>query len=250
VERIVYEGTSSKSRRLAPREIENDSLGIDQPDRTLYPNTLLRSFKLKRTLLLSILAVIPAALMPLSASSQILPHPKSAAEGDEPTYKYKVYAGYAYTSLNQVNLSRSGLQGVDLAVTRDFGKYFGLTADGAFYNYALSSPEVTNSTLKPSVDMVLFGPELHANLYSKTSGFFHGLLGGEHVGGTSQTPNISFAGGVGGGLEYQLTSRFSMRASGDVILQSFSVVGNSPALGYSPHKTRNARATVGVAYHF
>ncbi|MGA9673010.1 MAG: hypothetical protein WBQ94_27670 [Terracidiphilus sp.] len=205
---------------------------------------------MKRTLLLSILAVIPAALTPLSASSQILPHPKAASQGDEPTYKYRVYAGYAYTALNQVTQSRSGLQGVEAAVSRDFGRYFALTADGSFYKYAFSSPEITNSTLKPSVDMVLFGPELHANLYSKTNGFFHGLLGGEHVGGTSQTPNISFAGGVGGGLEYQLSPRLSVRASGDVILQSFSVVGNSAALGYSPHETRSARATVGVAYHF
>src|ERR1700722_7470840 len=97
------------------------------------PSTLLRSFKLKRMLLLSILAMIPAALLPLAASSQILPHPKKVAEGDEPNYKYEVYGGYAYTGINQVNLSRSGLQGVDLSVTRNFGRYFGLTADGAYY---------------------------------------------------------------------------------------------------------------------
>ena len=57
-------------------------------------------------------------------------------------------------------------------------------------------------------------------------------------------------GGVGGGLEYKLTSRISARASGDVILQSFSVTGNSAQLGYSPHETRNARATIGAVYHF
>jgi len=205
---------------------------------------------LKRMLLLSILAMIPAALLPLAASSQILPHPKKAAEGDEPNYKYEVYGGYAYTSINQVNLSRSGLQGADVSITRNFGRYFGLTADGAFYKYAFAHPVVTNSTITPSVDTVLFGPVLHASLYEKTSGFVRVLLGGEHVGGTSQTPNISFAGGVGGGLDYQLKPRISVRASGDVILQSFSVTGNSAALGYSPHETRNGRATVGVVYHF
>ena len=205
---------------------------------------------MKRTFLILILAAIPAVVMPLAASSQILPGHKSAAEGDETVYKNEVYAGYAYTSINQVNLSRSGLQGGEVAVTRDFGKYFGVTADGSFYKYAFANPEVTNSTLKPSVDMVLFGPELHAVLYEKTIGFVHALLGGEHVGGTGQTPNISFAGGVGGGLEYKLTSRISARASGDVILQSFSVTGNSAQLGYSPHETRNARATIGAVYHF
>jgi hypothetical protein len=213
-------------------------------------STIFEEFKLKRTFLSLLLAAIPALLLPLAASSQILPGHKSAAEGDETVYKTEVYAGYAYTGLNQVNLSRSGLSGVDLSVTRDFGKYFGVTADGAFYKYPFATPEVTNSTLTPSVDMVLFGPELHAQLYEKATGFIHGLLGGEHVGGTGQTPNISFAGGVGGGLDYKLTSRISARAAGDVILQSFSVTGNSPLLGYSPHRTRNARATIGVVYHF
>ena len=205
---------------------------------------------MKRTSLILILAVVSAVLMPLAASSQIIPGRKAAAEGDETVYKNEVYGGYAYTSLNQVNLSRSGLQGGELSYTRDFGRYFGLTADGAFYKYPFANPEVTNSTLTPSVDMVLFGPELHAVLYEKTTGFFHALLGGEHVGGTGQTPNISFAGGVGGGVEYKLLSRISVRASGDVILQSFSVTGNSAALGYSPHRSENARATIGVAYHF
>jgi hypothetical protein len=201
VERIVYEGTSFKSRWLPPWANENESKGEEskgsgQPDRTRsnrtrFYGTLLRSFKLKRMLLLSI-----------------------------------------------------------LAITRNFGRYFGLTADGAFYKYPFAHPEVTNSTITPSVDTVLFGPVLHANLYSKTSGFVRALLGGEHVGGTNQTPNISFAGGVGGGLDYQLKPRISLRASGDVILQSFSVTGNSAALGYSPHETRNGRATVGVVYHF
>jgi hypothetical protein len=205
---------------------------------------------LKRTFLISILAVVPAMLLPLAASSQILSGHKSAAEGDETVYKNEVYGGYAYTSLNQVNLSRSGLQGAELSYTRNFGKYFGVTGDGSFYKYPFAHPEVTNSTLTPSVDMVLFGPELHANLYEKTNGFIHGLMGGEHVGGTSQTPNISFAGGVGGGLDYKLTSRISVRAAGDIILQSFSVTGNSAALGYSPNKSRNARATLGAVYHF
>lgn len=205
---------------------------------------------MKRTFLISSLAVVSAVIMPLAASSQILPGHRSAAEGDEPVYKNEVYGGYAYTSLNQVNLSRSGLQGAELSYTRDFRKYLGITADGAFYKYAFTSPEVTNTTLTPEVDMVLFGPELHAELYSRVDGFVHLLLGGEHVGGTGQTPNISFAGGGGGGLDYKLTSRISVRAAGDVILQSFTVTGNSAQLGYSPHETRNARAGIGVVYKF
>jgi hypothetical protein len=201
------------------------------------------SFKLKRTFLLSILALVSAATMPLASTAQ-------TNDQATRTFKYSVYAGYAYTSLNQVNQSRYGLQGVNVSVTRDFGRYFGVTAEGDYYSKPFGSPEVVGSTVKPNVSSVLLGPVIHANIYGKFDGFFHGLLGGEHTGGLQQTPNISFAGGFGGGLDYAFTPRFSARASGDLIGASFSLTGNSSELGYSPHKTWDSRATIGVVYHF
>jgi len=206
---------------------------------------------LKRMFLFSILAVVSAALLPLAATSQSSPSAGSnASDQAEKTYKYEVYAGYAYTSLNQVNQSRYGLQGVNVSVTRDFGRYFGVTAEGDFYNKSFGSPEVIGSTIEPTVTSVLFGPVLHANIYGHFGGFVHGLLGGEHTGGEKQTPNISFAGGFGGGMEYSFTNRFSLRTSGDIIGASFSLTGNSPQLGYSPHRTWDSRATIGVVYRF
>jgi len=196
---------------------------------------------LKRKLLFSILALVPATFLPLAATGQVSP-----TERPEPSYKYEVFAGYGYTSLNQVNQSRSGLQGVEASVTRDWGKYFGLTADGAYYKYPLKS----GNPGTPSVDAVLFGPVIHAPLYGRISAFVRVLIGGEHSGGESQTPNISFAGGFGGGMEYSLGKRLSLRASGDDILSSFSLIGNTKALGYSPHERANGRASFGVVYRF
>jgi hypothetical protein len=201
---------------------------------------------LKRKWLVSILAVVPAALMPLAATGQIAPDRGTRPDRPEPTYKYQVYAGFGYTSLNQVNQSRYGLEGVNIAVTRNWGRFFGLTADGGFYSHSVAS----GNPGKPSVDMVLFGPELHAPLYDRLNIFARALLGGEHTGGESQTPKVSFAGGAGVGLEYVLTQRFVLRLSGDDIASSFSVTGNSPALGNSPHLRRNSRASFGVAYRF
>ena len=208
---------------------------------------------MKRTFLLSILAMIPAALMPLAATSQVAPTRAAAsADRDDTSYKYTAFAGYAYTSLNQLNQSRSGLQGVEFTLTRNFGKYFGITADGAYYDVALKSgnPCPTSSTCTPSVTAVMAGPEFHGYLYARTSGFVHVLLGGEHTGGEQMTPNISFAGGAGGGLEYQWTKHIAIRAAGDDIASSFSLSGNSTQLGYSPHRTRSSRATFGIAYKF
>lgn len=202
---------------------------------------------MKRTFLFSILAAIPAVLMSVAATGQVASAPRSGpADEAEPSYKYEVFAGYGYTSLNQVNLSRSGLQGGEVSFTRDWGKYFGLMGDGAYYKY----PIVSGNPGDPSVDSLLFGPVFHAQLFGKYSAFVRGLMGGEHSGGESQTPNISFAGGFGGGMEYRLSPRLSLRASGDEIGASFSLTGNSAAKGYSPHRTWNPRAAFGVVYRF
>jgi len=209
------------------------------------------SFKLKRTFLLSILAVVSATLLPLAAIGQVAPTGRShASDQGEHTFKYEVYGGYAYTSLNQVNQSRYGLSGFNVSVTRDWGRYFGITAEGDYYRFPISTPVVTGSTAKPTVESVLLGPVIHANIYGKFGGFAHVLLGGEHTAGEHQTPNISFAGGPGGGLEYTLSPRLSVRASGDLIGASFSLTGNTAELANSPHRTWDSRASIGVVYKF
>jgi hypothetical protein len=200
---------------------------------------------LKSKFLLSVLALVSAGFMPLAATSQIAPDRGAApAERAEPSFKYEIYAGYGYTSINQVNQSRHGLQGVNVSVTRDFGKYFGITADGAFYQYPLG----TGNPTKPTVDYFLAGPVLHANLYGKTDVFVHVLLGGAHLGNVSAVPNISFASGMGGGVDYLLSKHLSLRAAGDDIESAF--VEDPNHLGYSAHDHWNARATFGVVYKF
>jgi hypothetical protein len=193
-----------------------------------------------------ILAGVSAAWMPLAASAQIAPDRGARPERTEPSYKYEVYAGFGYTSLNQVNQSRYGLEGVEISATRDFGRFFGVEANGGFYPRSVASGNPGN----PSVSMILGGPVLHANIYGKVNGFFRVLLGGEHTGGEGETPSVSFAGGLGGGLEYQWSPRIVIRVSGDDIASSFSVTNNTPQLGYSPHERWNSRASVGVAYRF
>lgn len=200
---------------------------------------------LKRKLFLSVLALIPALLMAPALKAQIAPDRGTPVE-HPPVSKYTAYAGFGYTSLNQVNQSRYGLVGFNLDVSRNLGRFFSIAADGAYYGWALRS----GNPGKPTVSQVLFGPELHAPLYGPINGFVRGWLGGVHTGGTGQTPNISFAGGPGGGLEWVLNPRWTVRASGDYIGSAFSVTNNTPQLGYSPHTRFNARAGVGAVYHF
>ena len=223
----------ARSRGRALHAVEQSQHGIEE------------SLKLKSKLLLSILAVLPAALMPLAASCQIRPEkPPSAPTG--PTYKYEVFAGWGYTSINQINQSRSGLQGVSLSLTRDWGKYFGIAAEGGHYAWAVST---SNSVVgKPTVDMYLVGPALHAPLYGNVGILVHGLLGAVHTGGVSIRPGESFAGGLGMGLEYTMSRHLALRLYGDDIGSDFTIVPY--AVGDSPHIRWNARASFGVAYRF
>ncbi len=73
----------------------------------------------------------------MTAAAQAVPEagPPTATQ-----LKYSVYGGFAYTSLNQVNLSRYGLMGGEVKVTRDFGKYFGLMVNGSYYNHPPATP--------------------------------------------------------------------------------------------------------------
>jgi hypothetical protein len=226
--------------------------------------------------LFAILAIVSAAIMPLAATSQLIHsrHAEKATEKPVASQKYEIFAGYSYSSMNQVTLSRYGLQGINVSVTRDWGRFFGLTADGVFYKYPLGHPAIQNSgSLKPWVDGVLVGPVLHAPLFGRYDGFFRVLLGAEHTGFTgspavssSAYPNISFAGGVGAGLDYKLSNHFSLRAAGDDIESSFvgPIYLANPPTGYptppvgtcttnsgcSPHKHRSSRAEFGVVYKF
>ncbi len=204
------------------------------------------SFKLMRKLLLSILAVLPAALMPLAANCQIRPEKPPAAPPTGPVYKYEGFVGWGYTSINQVSLSRSGLQGVTAGITRDWGKYFGLTAEGGHYGWAVTASNAAIGS--PTVDMILGGPEFHAQLYERTSMFAHGLLGAVHTGGVKIAPTVSFAGGIGMGMDYNLSPRVALRLYGDDIGSDFTITPYQS--GYSPHIRWNAHAAFGVVYKF
>jgi len=217
--------------------------------KTLYRTILRNSFQLA-------LAVAAAFLFfPMQANCQVSSPEGQSAVQSAP--KYELYAGWGYTSLNQVNQSRYGLMGADLSATRDWGKYFGLALMGKYYKPALSfgggGGGVNNNVGNPgdpSIYEILAGPEFHADIYDRLGGFVHAMMGTEHTGGEQMSPNLSFAGGFGGGMYYKLNDRWAVRVSGDRVGASFSLRNNSPVLGYSPHRTWNASATVGIVYRF
>ncbi len=206
------------------------------------------SFKLKRMLALSILAVL--ALLPIAAGGQAVPDTSAGPAGQVSTYKYEVFAGMNYTSLNQVNLSRYGLIGGKFGVMRDWSKYFGLAGTFDYDRYAARSSSPGNPG-DPSVYAFLLAPELHGeNLIGNFGVVLFGELGGEHTGGENMTPSISFAGGFGGGALYSINNHWGLRLTGDRLAGSFSLSNNTPQLQYSTHKTWNPRFSFGAVYKF
>jgi hypothetical protein len=202
------------------------------------------NYPLKRKCLVWLFAVT-AACLTMTASAQVSLENKTPAAN--PNFqKYSVFAGFGYTSLNQVNQSRFGLIGGNVDLSRNWGRFFALTIDGGFYPTSYASGNPGN----PSVSMILGGPELHGTLFENWMVYFRGMMGGEHTGGESITPSVSFAGGIGGGVQHDMGPHWAVRAGGDDIGSSFSLANNSPQLGYSPHRRWNARAHIGVAYRF
>jgi opacity protein-like surface antigen len=196
-----------------------------------------------------LMAVTGAGLISIPAAGQVNPEAAPSSDQGSPSFKYTGYAGFAYTSLNQVNQSRYGLIGAKFSLTRNWGRYFGLSGIIDYYKPPLSNASPGNPG-DPSVYTFMLAPEVHANLYEKLSGLFFGEVGGEHTGGEEIQPGISFAGGFGGGLEYAVTSRFSVRVEGDKVAASFTLRNDLPGYGYSTHRTWNPRGSIGVVYHF
>ena len=211
------------------------------------------AFKLKRTLSLLLMAIAATGLMTLPAAGQVNPE---AAPGPSPAapLKYEAFAGAAYSRLRQVPVSFSGLIGGKASLARDWGRYFQLIGSVDYYRVGTGHSGIPNPG-NPSVYSILVGPGLHATLYGNLSGQFFGELGVEHTGGVNMSPDISFAGGFGGGLAYNLQHNFALQLTGDRVGASFPLPNptnpnTTPNLGYSTHRTWNARVTFGVAYHF
>jgi opacity protein-like surface antigen len=188
----------------------------------------------KGKFLLSILALS----LPLSLAGQVS-KPTAPTDAAASLQKYELFAGFDYSGANQVKGS-SALLGGNVGAAFKLKPWFGGTAD--FGQYGASS-----GVAKPTVTTFLAGPEFYIPS-EKLTGILHVMFGGAHTGGVTSTPDISFAYAVGGGVEYNISNRWSIRATGDAILSSF--VQAAASTGDSPHLRSNGRASGGVAYHF
>lgn len=208
------------------------------------------SLHLKRSFLLTMIAGTLAGLLATAAPAQVTNTPEAPPPVAAPGLKYEVNVGYGYSTLNQVNQSRYGLQGIEASAARYWGRHFAIIVLGDEYRWATAKGNPAAPGGTPSILSFLIGPQFRMKVAGPVDGFFRGTMGAEHTGGENETPDFSFAGGIGGGIDLNLSRRLAVRISGDRIGASFSFANNSPALSLSPHKTWNTRAALGVVYRF
>ena len=151
--------------------------------------------------------------MPLAAAGQIAPE-RPPADRTAPSFKYEAYALAGYTSLNQVNQSRYGLIGGKFGVTRDCGRHFGVTAMGDYYKPPAGTrqPRRSVSVRRAGGPGVSRQPlrqlRRHDSRHARRGTYGRRRHDAQH---------LSFAGGFGGGMLYNLSQHLALRASGDRI---------------------------------
>jgi|SRR4029077_3117203 outer membrane immunogenic protein len=163
------------------------------------------------------------------------------------TPKVDIFAGYSYV---RENPSTSGAQSFSLnggsaSVTYHIKDWVSAVADfGGYHN-----GNILGSGVDGTLSTYLFGPRVSYRSYRRITPFGEALFGVAHagasIGGGANGSQNAFAMTLGGGVDYRLTNRFSIRPlQVDYLLTRFSE-------GTPNNQTQNnLRASTGILIHF
>lgn len=155
----------------------------------------------------------------------------------------EMFGGYQYGNLAATPTALGGLVGIQRAslngwnasgtvnVNRwlggvaDFGGIYGSPTAGAPFACPVNNPGCGTFKFVTHDLTFLFGPQLSYRR-TKVTPFAHALFGAARITGHAQDASISgtntsFAMAVGGGMDYNLTLRFAVRAQSDYLRTSF-----------------------------
>jgi hypothetical protein len=145
--------------------------------------------------------------------------------------RYEVSVGYSYQRAN-TSVGPFNLNGASVSVVRNMNAWLGIVGDFGGYH----SEGFREATC-------LFGPRVSGHLRGKTSTFGEFLFGGVHANaGARGLPfyRNGIATAIGGGLDYHVSNRFSIRAIQIDYQQTH--LGNAVQ--------HNVRAILGIVYQF
>jgi hypothetical protein len=160
------------------------------------------------------------------------------------TPQFEVSGTYSYVRANAANSGGGyNLNGGSASFTYNFSDRFAVVADGGIYRFG-GLPSGIDSTMYT----YLFGPRYNFRKVSRVTPFAEVLLGGGRLnassGGISAGEN-GFSMAIGGGLDWPLRHRFSIRLiEADYLLTRFDRVTGTSA-------TQNdVRISAGLVFRF
>jgi hypothetical protein len=160
------------------------------------------------------------------------------------TAQFEASGTYSYVRANAANSGGGyNLNGGSASFAYNFSDRFALVADGGIYRFG-GLPSGIDSTM----DTYLFGPRYTFRKVSRLTPFAEALLGGGRLnassGGISAGEN-GFSMAIGGGLDWPLRRRFSIRlVEADYLLTRFDRVTGASAT------QNNVRISAGLVFRF
>src|SRR5690348_11888412 len=158
-----------------------------------------------------------------------------------------VFAGYSYVRANPASTGTDGfsLNGGSASVAYNFNNWLSGVADLGGYH----STNILGSGVDGTLSTYLFGPRVSYHHFGRVTPFGEVLFGVAHTGAnvlnTSDSQN-AFAMTVGGGIDYRINSRFSIRpAKVDYLLTRFNEFGTTNA-----QSQNNLRVSTGIVFRF
>jgi hypothetical protein len=158
-----------------------------------------------------------------------------------------VFAGYSYTRWNPGPTSGDSfsLDGGSASVTYHFRDWVSGVADFGGYTNA----NIMGSGVDGTLYTYLFGPRFSYRSYHRVKPFAEALFGvahaGESLAGGTSGAQTAFGMAIGGGFDYRINNRFSLRPlQVDYLLTRFRE--GTP----SDQNQNNLRASTGIVIHF
>ena len=173
------------------------------------------------------------------------------AQAQEERKTFDVFAGYSYVRANPSTGSSDSfsLNGGSASVAYNVNNWLSGVADFGGYH-------TTNglaSGLDGTLSTYLFGPRVTYRRFRRVTPFGEVLFGVAHTGGGVFSTNSQngFAMTVGGGVDYRLSSRFSIRPlKVDYLLTRFNEFDTTTLNTTGRQTQNNLRVSTGIVFRF
>jgi len=170
-----------------------------------------------------------------------------AAQAQDERHSVDVFAGYSYVRANPATSGANGfsLNGGSASVAYNVNNWLSGVADFGGY----TNTNILGSGAGGTLSTYLFAPRVSYHRFSRVTPFGEVLFGVAHTGAnflvTANSQN-AFAMTVGGGLDYRVSSHFSVRAAKvDYLLTRFNEFNT-----FGTQSQNNLRVSTGIVFRF